>query len=363
MEPGATQTSAADTTADERAKASAEIPATSAAATAAKLTIIVALPIVCLFVALICGRYPMTLGEVIQALIGAITGQQLVSDEVATLVLTVRLPRALGAALVGAALSASGAAYQGVFRNPLVNPGLLGVSSGAGFGAALAIVVAGGGALIYPSAFTFGIVAVALSCWIARVYRQTPVIMLILGGTIVSAVFSALISLMKYVADAETQLPSIVYWLMGSLASVGWDQLWSAIPIAVGVALLLLFSWRIDVMSMGDKEARALGVNVETSKAAVVCGATLATAGAVCMAGSVGWVGLVIPHVGRMIVGPRNTRLMWVSCCLGAAFLLVVDTIARCVVASELPLGILTALIGAPFFVYLLKRTKGGVWK
>ena len=327
-----------------------------------KYAIIILLPIACFFVCLLAGRYAMSPAEVALALWGGISGQQLVSSQVATLVLTVRLPRALAAALVGGALAVSGAAYQGVFRNPLVNPGLLGVSNGAGFGAALAIVVAGGGALVYPSAFTFGIVAVALSCWIARVYRQTPVIMLVLGGTVVSAVFSALVSLLKYVADAETQLPSIVYWLMGSLASVGWEQLWAALPIAIGVVVLLVLSWRIDVLSMGDKEARALGMNVESTKAAIVCGATLATAGAVCLAGTVGWIGLVIPHIGRMLVGSQNARLIPVSFCLGAAFLMVVDTAARCLWASEIPLGILTALIGAPFFVYLLKKTKGGTW-
>ena len=320
------------------------------------------LPVACLALCLLAGRYSVSLQDVVLALWGGLTGQQLVSEQISTMVLSIRLPRALAAFLVGGALAASGAAYQGAFRNPLVNPGLLGVSNGAGFGAALAIVLAGGGALVYPSAFTFGIVAVALSCWIARVYRQTPVIMLVLGGTVVSAVFSALISLLKYIADAETQLPSIVYWLMGSLASTGWEQLWSAIPIAAGVAILLVLSWRIDLLSMGDKEARAMGLNVEASKAAIVGGATLATAGAVCLAGTVGWIGLVIPHIGRMLVGSQNSRLIPVSCCLGASFLMVVDTAARCLWASEVPLGILTALIGAPFFVYLLKKTKGGTW-
>ena len=285
-----------------------------------------------------------------------------VSQQTYAVVTDVRLPRVCAAALIGAALSASGAAYQGVFRNPLVNPGLLGVSNGAGFGAALAIVLAGGGFLLYPFAFIFGVVAVCLSYWIARVYKQTPTIMLILGGTIVSSVFSALLSLMKYVADPETQLPSIVYWLMGSLASVGWEHLLAFIPIFIGIAMLLRSTWHIDVLSMGDKEARSLGVDVARTKVFVVCGATLATAGAVCIAGVVGWVGLVIPHIGRMLIGSDNRRLIPASMALGAAFMIVVDTVARCMWAAEVPLGILTALIGAPFFVYLLKRTKGGTW-
>ncbi len=325
---------------------------------------IFALPLVCVFASLFCGRYALTLPEVCQALVSWLPGgPAAVTPESATLVLQVRLPRALAAAAVGAALSASGAAFQGVFRNPLVNPGLLGVSNGAGFGAALAIVLFGGGAAVYPSAFLFGIVAVCASYWIARVYKSAPTIMLILGGTIVSSVFSALVSLMKYVADADTQLPSIVYWLMGSLSSVGWENFWSVAVMAAGCVVLVLFAGRVDVLSMGDKEARSLGLEVGRDKGVIVAAATFATSGAVCMAGVVGWVGLIVPHIGRMLVGSENRRLIPVSMALGGAFLVVVDTCARCLWASEVPLGILTALIGAPFFVYLLKKTKGGGWR
>lgn len=346
---------------------------------ALRTALIAALPAAAVVGSLFAGRYGVGAAEVFGALaqglldmlqgLAALLGVTWqapdlgVEARVRVLVCDVRLPRALAAAAVGGALAASGAAYQGVFRNPLVNPGLLGVSNGAGFGAALAIVALGGGLWVYPSAFVFGVVAVALSYAIARVYRQTPTIMLLLGGTIVSSVFSALVSLMKYVADADSQLPAIVYWLMGSLASVGWDQLWALVPIAAGTALLAAWSWRIDVLSMGDKEARSLGVHVARDKAVVVGGATLATAGAVCLSGVVGWVGLVVPHVARMLVGPGNVRLVPASFALGAAFLVLVDTVARTLWASEVPLGILTALVGAPFFVYLLKRTKGGVWE
>lgn len=333
----------------------------SAARSAVTACLIALAPLACVAAALFCGRYSVSVPEVLGSLFPFLGID--VSREACAVVVQTRLPRALAAAAVGAALSASGAAYQGVFRNPLVNPGLLGVSSGAGFGAALAIVVAGGGFAIYPSSFAFGILAVSLSYWIARVYRQTPTIMLILGGTIVSSVFSALVSLMKYVADADTQLPSIVYWLMGSLSSVGFDHFWALVPIAVGTVVLVATAWRIDVLSMGDKEARSLGINVGVNKAVIVSGATLATAGAVCLSGAIGWVGLVIPHIGRMAVGSANRRLIPASMALGAAFLVVVDTAARCLWASEVPLGILTALIGAPFFVYLLKRTKGGTWR
>lgn len=329
-----------------------------------KMVLVIAAPFVCVVVSLLCGRYMLSPAEVFVALASLITGDTgSLSPEVVALVVQVRLPRALAAAAVGAALAASGAAYQGVFRNPLVNPGLLGVSNGAGFGAALAIVCFGGGAAVYPSAFAFGIVAVAASWWIARVYKSTPMIMLVLGGTIVSSVFSALISLMKYVADSATQLPSIVFWLMGSLASVGFDDFWAVAVMALGCIALVIVAWRIDVLSLGDKEARALGLEPGRAKAVVVVAATLATAGAVCMAGVVGWMGLIIPHVGRMLIGPGNKRLVPASIALGAAFLVIVDTCARCLWASEVPLGILTALIGAPFFVYLLKRTKGSGWR
>ena len=313
-----------------------------------------------MFIALFFGRYNIYFNEVVGSLLPFLGIK--VGTEAWTLVILHRLPRALAAAAVGAALSASGAAYQGVFHNPLVNPGLLGVSSGAGFGAALAIVVTGGSFLIYPSAFAFGILAVVLSYWIARIYKQTPTIMLILGGTIVSSVFAALVSLMKYMADSATQLPAITFWLMGSLADSSFGQFWALIPMGIGVFTLVLCSWRINVLSMGDKEARSLGLNVAANKAAVVGGATLATAGAVCLSGVVGWVGLVIPHIGRMIVGSDNRKLIPVSMALGASFLVIVDTVARCALTSEIPLGILTALIGAPFFVYLLKKTKGGNW-
>ena len=213
------------------------------------------------------------------------------------------------------------------------------------------IIFSAGSAGIYPLAFLFGCLAVVASYLIARVYRTTPTIMLILGGTIVSSVFSALISLMKYVADPTTQLPNLVYWLMGSLASAGWEQLAAALPIIIGIVLLFIMSWRINVLSMGDKEARSMGVDVVRDKLLVVAGATLATAGAICISGVVGWVGLIIPHVGRMICGSDNRRLLPLATAIGASFMLVIDLVARTMSVSEVPLGVLTALIGAPFFV------------
>ncbi len=286
-----------------------------------------------------------------------------VSAECYAVVTELRLPRLIAAAFVGAALSASGAAYQGVFRNPLVSPGLLGVSAGAGFGAALAILLFGGGSASYFFAFAFGVGAVLLSYWIAGIYKSVPAIMLVLGGTIVTSVFNALVSLLKYVADTDSQLPAIVYWLMGSLASVGWNSIWAIIPVGIGLVVLVCCGWRINVLSMGEREARTLGVDVRSVKRIVIAGATLTTAGAVCMCGVVGWVGLVIPHISRMIAGHDNRRLIPVSISIGAAFMVIIDTVSRSLTASELPLSILTSLIGAPFFVLLLKRTKGGGWQ
>lgn len=329
-----------------------------------KLTVVTLLPLALAFVALFIGRYPLSIADVVGALCSIVLPeyQRLVSKDIYSLVVMIRLPRVLAAFAVGAALAISGAAFQGVFRNPLVNPGLLGVSNGAGFGAALAIVLLGGGLFIYPLAFAFGVIAVAASYMIARVYKSTPTIMLILGGTIVSSVFASLVSLMKYVADPSDALPSLVFWLMGSLSDVAFSDFWALAIIVAGCIILLLCSYRIDVLSMGDKEARSLGIEVNRNKALIIGGATLATAGAVSLAGVVGWIGLIIPHIGRMIIGSENRILLPVSIALGGTFLVVVDTFARTITAGELPLGILTALIGAPFFVFLLKRTKGRDW-
>jgi len=275
----------------------------------------------------------------------------------------IRLPRALLGSLVGACLAVSGTAFQGLFRNPLVSSGILGVSSGAGFGAALAILLFNTVAAAYPLAFVFGMTAVICSYLIGRLYSTTPAIMLVLGGVIVSSVFAALLSFVKYVADPYDQLPTIVFWLMGSLASARYrDILIAGVPMVMGVVGLVAVRWQINVLSMGDREAHALGVNTKLSKGIVIFCATLATAGAVCVSGVIGWIGLVIPHIGRMLVGNDNRVLVPVSLSLGACFLVLVDNLGRMITGSEIPLGILTALMGGPFFVYLLKKTKGGGW-
>lgn len=328
------------------------------------IPLLVILPAAAVVFSLFAGRYGTGAGDVFCALArlaGADTG---ISEETYTVVVKLRLPRALAAVFVGASLAVSGSAYQGIFHNPLVSPGLLGVSAGAGFGAALSILLFGSGSpACYVMAFVFGVIAVLSSYWVAGIYRSVPAVMLVLGGTVVSAVFNALISAMKYIADTSSQLPAIVYWLMGSLASVGWSDLWALIPMAAGILIIFANRWRINVLSMGDRESQALGVDTVRSKMLIVAGATLATAGAVCISGVVGWVGLVVPHIGRILAGNDNRVLIPVSLCTGACFMVLVDVISRTVTASELPLGILTSLIGAPFFIFLLKKTRGGGWQ
>jgi iron complex transport system permease protein len=321
-------------------------------------------PLAFIFISLCVGRYPLTANEVIHALWHPPgSGHDLSPDIFQTIIWEIRLPRALLGSLVGACLAVSGSAFQGLFRNPLVSSGILGVSAGAGFGAALAILLFNTLAAAYPFALAFGILAVLCSYLIGRLYSTTPAIMLVLGGVIVSSVFAALLSFIKYIADPYDQLPTIVFWLMGSLASARYrDILVAGVPMVIGVAGLLAIRWQINVLSMGDREAHALGVNTALSKGIVIFCATLATAGAVCVSGVIGWIGLVIPHIGRMLVGNDNRVLIPVSLSLGACFLVLVDNLGRMVTGSEIPLGILTALVGGPFFVYLLKKTKGGGW-
>jgi iron complex transport system permease protein len=324
--------------------------------------ILIVLPLTVFFVSLFLGRYPISPLTVMKIIASKFLPiQHMWHPILETVIFQVRMPRVIAAMLVGAGLSISGASFQGLFRSPLVSPQILGVASGAGFGAAIAILVSGDVFLIQLSAFAFGIIAVSLTYGISRIYKTTPILVLVLAGIIVGALFSALISLIKYVADPYEKLPAIVFWLMGSLASVSnRDLLMVAPPILFGTSILLLVRWRINILSMGDEEARALGVDTEKLKMIIIVCATLITASAVCISGIIGWVGLVIPHVGRMLVGPDHKYLLPASFLLGASYLLLVDDLARTLTAAEIPLGILTAIVGAPFFAYLLRKSKVG---
>ncbi|MEK3763460.1 FecCD family ABC transporter permease [Solibacillus sp. FSL K6-4121] len=277
-------------------------------------------------------------------------------------VMTVRLPRIILALLIGAGLSISGAAFQGMFANPLVSADILGVAAGAGFGASIGILLFGNGYVTQGLALIFGLAAIGFTYVIGGSGRNMPIFMLVLAGVVTSALFNALISLTKFVADPEEKLPAITYWLMGSLGTASYRDLWTAGPIIlVGMLILLALRWRINLLTLPDEEAKSLGINVTRLKWLVIAGATLCTAAAVAVAGIVGWVGLIIPHIARMFVGSNNERVLPVSIALGGAYLLLIDTLARSVTAAEIPLSILTAIVGAPFFAYLLRRT-GGSW-
>jgi len=327
-----------------------------------KLAIMIMVPVGLFFLSLLLGRYtidPLTCIKVLASKFLPI--QRDWSSTVESVIFDIRLPRALLAMIVGAGLSISGASFQGMFRNPLVSPDVLGVSAAAGFGAACGILLSNGAILIQILALFFGVVGVVLAYMLSRVYKTTPILMLVLSGIVVGAFFSALISLTKYVADPYSKLPVITFWLMGSLSSALYKDILLAGPITfIGTTGLLLVRWQLNVLSMGDKEARSVGVKTELLKVIIIGCATLITAASVCVSGIIGWVGLVIPHIGRMIVGPDHRVLLPATISIGASYLLVIDNIARCVMATEIPLGILTALVGAPFFAYLIRKTRGG---
>lgn len=283
------------------------------------------------------------------------------SQTIEAVIFDVRIPRLLAGLLVGAGLSVAGAAFQGLFRNPLVSPHILGVSAGAGFGAAIAILFFGNIILVQIFSFIFGLAAVFCTYALSRVYRTTPVLMLVLSGIIVGALFTASTSLLKYIADPVNQMPSIVFWLMGSLNNVSNGDLLVVGPlILAGIAILLSIRWRINLLTMGEEDARALGVNTELMRALIILSATVISASAVCITGIIGWIGLVIPHIGRLLVGPDNRLLLPVAALVGASYLVTVDTLARSIAETEIPIGILTAMVGAPIFAYLLRKNRPG---
>ncbi len=309
------------------------------------------------FLSLPLGRYHIPLSDVAAALSAAISpGVELIPDAVQTVLFNIRLPRILTGMLVGAVLSASGAVYQGMFRNPLVSPDILGASAGAGFGAAFAIWCSWGIAGIQVSAFICGLTAV-LSAWgLSTRMRHEPMLALVLSGILIGTLFSAGTAAVKYIADPLDKLPAITFWLMGSLAaSTRRDALILAAAAAAGLVPLLALRWRLNVLSLGDEEAQALGLETGKLRFGVIICATLMTTVSVSIGGMIGWVGLIVPHLARMIVGPNYGVLLPASALLGGAYLLVVDDLARMVAAVETPLGILTALIGVPFFLCLLK--------
>ena len=298
----------------------------------------------------------MSPGEILALVTAKLTGGgAALSPNVDSVVLQVRGPRVLAALLVGAALAAAGTAYQGMFRNPLVSPDILGVSTGAALGAVLGIFLSAGVFFTQLLAFGGGLAAVGAVYWIgSRMRGHDPLLALVLTGVVIGSLLGSAIALLKYLADPYNQLPAITFWLLGSLASISPRDLAIAAPLALaGLAPLLLLRWRIDLLALPDDEARALGADTRTLRPIVVTAATLMTAAAVAVSGIIGWVGLVIPHAARLIVGPGFGRLLPLAMLLGAGFLLAVDTLCRTLATIEVPPGVLTALIGTPFFLWL----------
>lgn len=329
------------------------------------MSIILLLLLMAALGSLLLGRYPLRIEDLAHFMcwlfrIGPSPGE----DDMRLLeniFLQIRLPRIIGAILVGSALSVSGASFQSMFMNPLVSPGLLGVLAGGSFGAALSMVLFNSFLAVQVFAFVFGCAAVALSMILARFHEGDSLLMLILGGIVSGAFFTSLLSIVKTMADPYNELPAIVFWLMGGLSSISNKTLAVASgPIILSMAALMALTPYMNALSMGDEEARSLGVRVELIRSLLIICATLMSALTVVLAGIIGWVGLVVPHITRMLVGPDNRVLIPAAAMTGALYLLVMDDLARLLFSVEIPLGVLTALCGIPFFVLALKHARKG---
>lgn len=321
------------------------------------LTIATGVLVAGLLLAFTVGRYPVSLTELMQVLFAKLTGgQSHVSQAVESVVWQVRGPRVLAAVMVGGALAVAGTAFQGLFRNPLVSPDILGASSGAALGAVVGIFFSLGIFAIQGLAFIGGLVAVGAVYMIGSAVRtRDPILVLVLTGVVIGSLLGAGVGLLKYLADPYNQLPAMTFWLLGSLSAASVSDLLPLFgPVALGTAVLIALRWRMNVMSLPEEEARALGVATGPLRVVIVAAATLVTSASVATAGIIGWVGLVVPHLARSLVGPDFAKLVPTAAILGGGYLLVIDTLARTVAEVEIPLGILTAVIGTPFFIWLL---------
>ena len=328
---------------------------------AATALILIALPLVTALICLGIGRYSLSVRETLQVLIDGTKGAD-AHGMAYSVVYNVRLPRIILAALVGAGLACSGTAFQGLFTNPLATPDTLGVASGASFGAVLALMMDANMIIVQIMALIFGLAACLITYNISKIKGQSSVVMIVLAGMVVSAMFQAFVSLFKYVADPQDKLPSITYWLMGSMSSATYKTLMLGSPfIIIGLVLLFALRWRLNILSLNEDEIKSMGMNVKLMRFLVILAASLITSSCVSMCGQVGWVGLLIPHVSRMLMGSNNRTVVPLSISLGAVFMLIMDTFARSATSAEIPLSILTAIIGAPFFILLLRKT-GGAW-
>ena len=329
-----------------------------------KKIIILSIILVLLIVLTVCvGKYPITIKKSLSILLRAIFLKPQVEDEMSvSVVLKLRLPRILVSILVGAALSISGTCYQGIFKNPLVSPDFLGVSSGACIGAAIAILIGLSKSYISIFAFIGGIIAVIITSIIPKLINNRSNIVLVLSGIIVGSLMSSILGFIKFVADPDTELASITYWTMGSFSYASLQDILPIILIIIPpTIILILMSWWIDVISMGEDEAKTLGANTKVVKTIVITCSTLLTAGAICFAGSIGWVGLIVPHISRLLVGSSNQKVIPCSCLLGGIFMLLVDTITRTIGVVEMPVSIMTGIVGAPFFIWLLFKKRNEI--
>lgn len=315
-------------------------------------------------VSLTVGRYPVALPELAHLLLEPLGVPAMgVSEIEKTVVWTVRMPRMLVASLAGGGLAVAGAVLQGVFRNPLVGPHIIGVSTGATVGGALSILLGLGSVGLLVGAFSSGMLALLLVFATTLALPRANTLAVVLAGIVLSGLFGALVSLIQYLADAEEKLPVIVYWLMGSFSTAGYDKLvLLAVPVLLGVATMQLFAWRINILSLGDEEARQLHVNVGRLRWILLTGVAVIVSAQVAVSGSIGWVGLVVPHTARMLAGPDHRRLVPVSFMMGAIFMMLVDNAARTLSGGEIPLSILTAIMGAPVFILLLRRSQNRGW-
>ena len=307
-------------------------------------------------IALCLGQYTIALQDVIKVL----TLQEVDLVNAETVIFNIRIPRILVSLIVGSGLASAGASFQALFSNPLATPDTLGCANGASFGAALGILLGLNALGIQISALIFGILAVVLVFVFTRYRHANQIMMIILGGMVVSSLFSALVSLIKYVADPNDVLPVITFWLMGSFSNSTVRSLYTGVPmIILGMMILYLMRYRMNALSLKEEEAASLGINVRKNRMIVIIASSLITASVVSMCGVVGWVGLLIPHISRMLFGNNHTKVIPGCIVFGALFMLVIDTIARCMYQAEIPVSILTAIIGAPVFLLLLRKTGG----
>lgn len=308
------------------------------------------------------GKYPMSFMDILHYVAGSDTLTPEQHETIHTILVNIRLPRILAAVIIGASLAVAGTAFQAMFVNPLVSPGLLGVLAGASFGASLGILIGNSWFFVQTATFLCGFLAVFIAIGIARMYSRTnTIILLVLGGVISSALFNSLLAIVKYVADPYSQLPAITQWLMGSLTFIDNKSIiLYGTPQIIGILIMVGFSGYLNILSMGDDEAKALGVNVRRIRLLMIILASLISSLTVVMAGMIGWVGLVIPHISRMLVGPNNKILIPVSALIGAIFLIIVDDVSRMLFMVEIPIGITTSLVGIPFFIIILRKARKG---